>query len=128
MYIFYLKLQKRCWFFKKEVDDNLTHASYMLTNEADYNSVPIGKKNELSFVFVNPSDLYLRGAFNKFPYFFVQTFKIVLDSWKFSILEPYILWDNWTIFMISGSNEQLQQELEYILLKPDCHSWWISKM
>ena len=30
--------------------------------------------------------------------------------------------------MISGSNEQLQKELEYILLKPDCHSWWISKM
>ena len=30
--------------------------------------------------------------------------------------------------MISGSNEQLQQELEHTLLKPDCHSWWISKM
>ena len=30
--------------------------------------------------------------------------------------------------MISGSNQQLQQELEYTLLKPDCHSWWISKM
>ena len=30
--------------------------------------------------------------------------------------------------MVSGSNEQLQQELEYTLLKPDCHSWWISKM
>ena len=30
--------------------------------------------------------------------------------------------------MISASNEQLQQQLEYILLKPDCHSWWISKM
>ena len=30
--------------------------------------------------------------------------------------------------MISSSNEQLQQELEYTLLKPDCHSWWISKM
>ena len=30
--------------------------------------------------------------------------------------------------MISGSNEQLQQEVEYTLLKPDCHSWWISKM
>ena len=29
--------------------------------------------------------------------------------------------------MISGSNEQLQLQLEYILLKPDCHSWWISK-
>ena len=33
-----------------------------------------------------------------------------------------------TIFMISGSKEQLQQQLEYTLLKPDCHSWWISKM
>ena len=30
--------------------------------------------------------------------------------------------------MISCSNEQLQKELEYTLLKPDCHSWWISKM
>ena len=40
----------------------------------------------------------------------------------------YILWDDWPIFMISGSNEQLQQELEYTLLKPDCYSWWISKM
>ena len=40
----------------------------------------------------------------------------------------YILWDDWPIFMISGSNEQLQQQLEYTLLKPYCHSWWISKM
>ena len=31
-------------------------------------------------------------------------------------------------FIISGSNEQLQQQLEYTVLKPDCHSWWISKM
>ena len=30
--------------------------------------------------------------------------------------------------MISASNEQLQQQLEHTLLKPDCHSWWISKM
>ena len=30
--------------------------------------------------------------------------------------------------MISASNELLQQEFEYTLLKPDCHSWWISKM
>ena len=30
--------------------------------------------------------------------------------------------------MISGSNEQLQQELEYTQLKPDCHSRWFSKM
>ena len=40
----------------------------------------------------------------------------------------YIVWDDWPIFMISASNEQLQQQLEYTLLKPDCHSWWISKM
>ena len=32
------------------------------------------------------------------------------------------------MFMISRSNEQLQQQLEYTLLKLDCHSWWISKM
>ena len=40
----------------------------------------------------------------------------------------YILWDDRTIFMIPGSNEQLQQQLKYILIKPDCHSWWISKI
>ena len=28
--------------------------------------------------------------------------------------------------MISSSNEQLQQQVEYILLKPGFHSWWIS--
>ena len=30
--------------------------------------------------------------------------------------------------MISGLNQQLQQEFEYTLLKPDCHSCCISKM
>ena len=30
--------------------------------------------------------------------------------------------------MISASNEQLQQQLKYTLLKPDCHNWSISKM
>ena len=25
-------------------------------------------------------------------------------------------------------NKQLQQQLEYTLLKPDCHSWWIWKI
>ena len=70
----------------------------------------------------------IRGAINKFPDIFVQAFKIVVDSWKFTMLLLYILWDDWPIFMITGSNEQLQQQLEYTLLKPDCHSWWISKM
>ena len=63
-----------------------------------------------------------------FQTFFVQAFKIVVDSWKFSIWLLYMSWDDWSIFMISGSNEHLQQELEYTLLKPDCHSWWISKI
>ena len=30
--------------------------------------------------------------------------------------------------MILGSNEHLQQQLEYTLLNPDCFNWWISKM
>ena len=30
--------------------------------------------------------------------------------------------------MSSDSNEQLLQQLEYTLLKTDCHSWWISKI
>ena len=34
----------------------------------------------------------------------------------------------WQIFMILASNEQLQQQLEYTQQKPDCHSWWISKV
>ena len=63
-----------------------------------------------------------------FHTFFVWAFKIVVDYWKFSMLLRYILWDDCHIFMISGSNEQLQQQLEYTLLKPDCYSWWISKM
>ena len=63
-----------------------------------------------------------------FQTLFEWAFKIVVDSWKFSMLLLYILWDDWPIFMISASNEQLQQQLEYILLKFDCHSWWISKM
>ena len=63
-----------------------------------------------------------------FQTFFVWAFKVVVNSWKFSILLLYILWEDWPICMISPSNEQLQQQLEYTLLKPDCHSWWISKM
>ena len=68
------------------------------------------------------------GAFNMTPDFFVQAFKIGVDSWKCTMLLLYILWDGWPIFMISRSNEQLQLQLEYTLLKPGCNSWWISKM
>ena len=60
--------------------------------------------------------------------FFIQTFKFVVDTWKLNMLLRYILWDDWPIFMTSGSNEQLQQQLDYTRLNPDCHSWWVSKM
>ena len=63
-----------------------------------------------------------------FQAFFIWASKIVVDSWKFSLLLLYILWDDWPVFMISSSKEQLQQQLKYTLLKPDFHSWWISKM
>ena len=55
-------------------------------------------------------------------------FKIVVDTWESSILLLCILCDDWPIFRISGSKEQIQQELQYTWLKPDCHSWWISKV
>ena len=60
-----------------------------------------------------------------FQTYFVQAFQIVVDN---LLLLLYIVWDDWPIFMISASNEQLHQEWEYTLLKPDCHSCWISKM
>ena len=67
-------------------------------------------------------------AINSFPDFFYRQLKITVDSWKFSMLFLYILWDDLPIFMISGSNEQLQQQLEYTLLKPDavkfCFKLW----
>ena len=63
-----------------------------------------------------------------FPSFFLWAFKSAIDIWKLSMLLLYIWWDDWPIFIISGSNELLQQQLEYTLLKPDCHSSWISKM
>ena len=71
--------------------------------------------------------MFLCGAFNKFPDFFLYR-HFDIDSWKFNMLLLYILWDDWQIFRISHSNEQLQQQLEYTLLKLDCHSWWISKI
>ena len=102
----------------KRLKFHLTTKWYMLKPE----SVPENDTHKIRWNFE------IRGAFNKFPDFFVQAFKIVVHSWKFSMLLLYIIWDDWPIFMISGSNQQLQQELEYTLLKPDCHSWWISKM
>ena len=35
--------------------------------------------------------IYIRGAFNKFPEFFVHALKFVVDTWKFSMLFLYII-------------------------------------
>ena len=59
-----------------------------------------------------------------FNTFLVQAFKIVVDSWKFSMLLLYILWDDWPVFQMNS----FKQQLKYTLLKPGCHSRWISKM
>ena len=79
----------------------------------DWNSCPRTTSQQRSFMIDKRTEVE-RGAFNKFPdFFFVQAFKIVVDSWEFTILLLYILWDDWQIFMISGLNEQLQQQLEH---------------
>ena len=36
-----------------------------------------------------------------FQTFFAQTFKIIVDSWKFKMSLLYILWDDWPILMIT---------------------------
>ena len=82
----------------------------------------------LLLLFIWLLKIHIRGAYDKFPDFLIWAFNIIGDSWKFTMLLLYILWDDWQIFMISASNEQLQLQLEYTLLKPDCHCWWISKV
>ena len=80
------------------------------------------------FVFLKERDWIYKVHTINFQTFFVWAFKIVINSWKFIMLLLYILWDDWPIFRISVSNKRLLQQLEYTLLKPDWHSWWISKM
>ena len=53
--------------------------------------------NICRFIYVVPSI--------SFQTFFVQAFKIAVDSWKFTMSLLYIIWDDWPIFMPSGSNE-----------------------
>ena len=72
--------------------------------------------------------IYIRGAFNKFPDYFVQVFQIVINLKMQDVIAIHLMRWLTIFFMISGSNEQLSQQFEYSLLKPDCHSWWISKM
>ena len=123
-YIFTVFLNEIKWRWRTELIFELSQTA-VTSVEHDGNGNTSYNYGQSIYIYIY---IYIRGAFNKFLDFFVQIFKIVADSWKFSMLFPYILWDDWPIFMISGSNEQLQQQLEYTLLKPDCHCWWCSKM
>ena len=86
------------------------------------------QRSWVAFTLTHTHISYIRGPSISFQTFFIQAFKTVVDSWEFSMLLRFILWDDRPIFIILASNEQLQQELEYTLLKPDCHCWWISQM
>ena len=108
---------------KKKLIENFTKILHAILNKSRKDTLQNGRSMTTYF-----QSCKVCGAFNKFPDFFVQAFKIAVDSWKFTMLLLYILWDSWPIFMILDLNEQLQQQLEYTLLKPDCYSWWISKM
>ena len=106
----------------------ICHKPNQPTNQLSVLSVCLSVSLPLSLSLTIYIYIYIRGTFIKFTDFFLQTFEIVVDSWKFTMLLLYILWGDWPIFMIPCLNEQLQQQLEYTQLKPDCHSWWISKM
>ena len=122
---------------KQDDQLELTYSKYLRTQDVTLKTCwrrwVIGRSGErgsgISVLAVrhDDDDIYVVPSI-RFQTFFVQAFKIGVDSWTFSILLLYILWDDLLIFMISGSNKQLQQELEYTLLKLGCHSWWISKM
>ena len=114
-----------CMIFLKGINrKNKHHIQYPDVSSA---SKPIPHSPELP-VPEPDSDMRYMAYSIGFHTSFVRAFKIVVDAWTFSMLLIYILWDDWPILMISGSNEQLQQQLEYTLLKHDCHSRWISKM
>ena len=72
--------------------------------KVDMSSKKKKKKKKSNFV---KGVKYVAGSI-VFQIFCVQAFKIVVDSWRFSMLLLYILWDDWLIFMISGLQKQLQ--------------------
>ena len=57
----------------------------MDTRREDSQQYIVKKKNDIK---------NKRGALNRFPDFFEQAFKSVVDSWKFTMLLLYIQWDD----------------------------------
>ena len=93
-----LILPKYCNFFPHaRIWCNLTKGYWMRNNQTR------GCKSNRKLYHIKK----IRGVFNMFPDFFVQALKIGIDSCKFSMLLRFILWDDWPIFVISSSKEQL---------------------
>ena len=69
--------------------------------------------------------MVVRGEFNKFLDFFFMyrhlKLSLTLENLSCYGYTSYVMTD--LFLLISGLNEQLQQELECTLLTPDCHSW-----
>ena len=98
-----------------------------------HNSLTSGRVN-MPLKSINQEGKYLlfqfvRGVYDRFADLFCMGIKNCRRLLKFHCYcyTSYI-WDDWPIFMISASNELLQQQLEYTIQKHDFHSWWISKM
>ena len=80
------------------------HENFVTTHrEATVDEIPIKPRNKCR---ISSESLVIRNVVNKriydvhtiyFQTFYVWVFKIVVDSWKFSILLLYILWDDWPI-------------------------------
>ena len=58
-----------------------------------------------------------RGAFNRFPHLFVQAFKIVVDSWKFSMLLLCIYTDFLLFPKLRGCRYETIEEVKEALTK-----------
>ena len=62
-------------------------------------------------------------------FFFVQAFRIVVDSWKFSMLLLYFLKDNWPFFFFFFRFKRTATAgIGTHPTKAWFHSWWISIM
>ena len=100
---------------------------YIYNTTSIQNYLQYWKKRKVSSISMFKFEIYV------VPSISFQTFLYRHLEWwqtleKFSMLLLYVLSDDWPIFMIYVSNEQLQQQLKYTILKPDYHSRWISKM
>ena len=71
----------------------------------------------------NPLYPYIRELFKKFTDFFLYRHLKLALTLENSLCYCYTSYKKTDpFFMVSDSNEQPQQQLEYTLLKPDCHS------